>query len=359
MSGTDYLHHLVSWFDLNVCSFPAELKARLHLQNAGQHEKGSLESSTSRLSEEAQSYPNSDELSIAEILATTMRSAESFSHSEPTDSKHFDSFVGTLTETGDASHMAKLASASLNAAQIYPESSQKEDQGSKEPIDPLLLHSSADHYKNDEASSNTSLGNSTLFSNVIFFGWPSDFPSPAMVDQLSRVFFSDCDYLQGLFQPSRFFEQLAYGPNSPHFPHPALLHAIFSMSYALRPDLDPAANLSNGASTMVSSRFHYERAKAHIQKVTGRDRDLLSVCKAVVLLTSIKWGYGDIFEAWVESGVAIKMAVACSLNRGELQGERVKSIATAELFSGSLLPPATTWIEEEERRRVMFLAFVT
>lgn len=358
-----------------LLALAAELRARLHLQ---QHREGGGSSmgDGNGLSDVVQSYPNSDELSIAQILATTMRSGDSFPAGEArpeqsfsSDSKHFGSFVDTLAGTSDASQMAKLASASLEAAQLYPNaSSPLASQGAKEPIDPLLLNSMADKYK-AELPSSTQMGSDMPFSNLVFFGWPSDFPAPAVVDQLTRIFFDRCDYLRNLFQPSRFFEQLAHGPNSPHFPSSAVLHAIFAMAYALRPDMDPASmslleahsdrEPTNEESTMVSTKYHCERARHHIQRVSAKDKNLLSVCKAAIILTNIKYGFGDVFEAWIDSGIAVKLAVALSLNRGTQTSKRESDKGCAELFSGTVLPPAANWVEQEERRRVMFFAFVT
>ena len=344
------------------------MKARLALQAGGQGKGNGL-------ADMVQSYPNSDELSIAEILATTMRSGEGFPNTEsrpssvsPPDVHHMQSFVGSLTGENGASQMAKLASASLDAANIYshPIPTLASQGGIKEPIDPLLLDPSTGQYKPREDPS-SKVG--TNLSELILSGWPTDFPSPVMVEQLVRVFFDKSEYLRCLFQPSKFFEQLAHGPNSPRYPSHAILHAIFAIGYALRPDLDPAnlsylatqmgRGTSNDESGMASCKYHCERAREHISKANGQGHDLLSACKAAIIITSIKFGVGDIFEAWVCSGMATKMAIAMALNRGKEDGELTMNKAKVDIFWGSLLAPPANWIEEEERRRVMFLAFVT
>ncbi|UZJ56557.1 hypothetical protein CBS101457_005877 [Exobasidium rhododendri] len=351
----------------------ADVKQKMLLLQA----RAGGESDNNRLNDLEQRYPNQDELSIAEILATTMRSGEGLASAESRPSSisspnahDLQAFVGSLTGANGASQMAKLASASLNAANIYSTSLLPlgSDDNIKVPIDPLLLHSSTAHLGDERKNANPIQGNN--LSEVILSGWPADFPSPSMVNQLTRVFFDQSDYLRCLFQPGRFFQQLTHGPNSIHYPSRAVLHAIFSMGYALRPDLDPA-NISllgsqrkgasaNDKSTMVSSRYHCERAKYHILRATDQVTDVLSIAKAATILTSIKYGVGEIFEGWICSGIATKTAVAMSINRSrKTDGDDSTRGAKVDIHWGSLLPPPKNWIEEEERRRVMFMAFVT
>lgn len=317
-----------------------------------------------------QTRPNSDELSIAELLATTMRSGDTYPHSgsrppslPPIDAQHLHTFVGSLTGPNGASDIAKFASASLNATNIYPHPIPSIDSHSdvKEPIDPLLLDSSTSiHYKQEEEGDS-----GDDLTQVILSSWPADFPAPDTVHLLCQVFFDQCHYLRCLFQPGRFFAHLAHGPGSSLFPSHAVLHAIFALAYTLRPDLDPANHASTGSShysklpALVSAKYHCERVKHHLSSLNGQGTTLLAQCKAAIILANVKFGHGQMLEAWNASGTACRIATALSLNRRKVESNIDDGRIRVDILSTSLLPLPSSWVEDEERRRVMFLAYAT
>lgn len=338
----------------------AELRARLHVQNNGHHNSSGL------TNEMARSHPNSDELSIAEILATTMRSGEGFPTSDnhhssipSLDANHLQSFVGSLDRLG--------TNADIDSSKAYSDRLPQLDfqQDSKVPIDPLLLQQ-ATTTGNFKQQQHTDSENSQLLPT----SWPADFPSPAMAEKLCRIFFDKCQYLACLFQPSRFFEQMAYGPSSPGYPSFALLHAIFAMTYAYRPDLipiperryhpiDPNA-ISNNETGMTLVKYHCDQVRQHLINLEGRSGShLFSLLKAALILQNIQYGMGHILEAWTTNGMSIKLATALYLNRGREDTEVVGHEAKVEYLKTSLLRPTLDWMEEEERRRVVFYAFAS
>lgn len=322
-----------------------------------------------------QRHPNQDELSIAEILATTMRSGEGFplspSHQaslSPLGADHLHSLVGSLTgsaRTTDGIEESKSYSHTIPQLEFQ--------QHSKEPIDPLLLRQAAvDHFKQEEIPVvEHTLGKTTDGpSQLIQTSWPADFPTPMVAEHLCHIFFDDCHYLRCLFQPGRFFQQVAYGPSSPHFPSTALLHAIFAMSYSLRPDMDPerarevqqgeSSSLSNSETGMLLVKYHCEQVKRQLLNLDGRSGvQLFSLCKAAIILMNVQFGLGHMLEAWTTSGISIKLATALYLNRGREDTELVGHEAKVEYLSTVLLRPSSDWMEEEERRRVVFYAFAS
>lgn len=310
------------------------------------------------------SHPNPDELSIAEILATTMRSGEGFPISDShhpsissLDANHLQSFVGSLD--------GLRTDTEIDASKPYSHRIRQLDfqQDSKVPIDPLLLRqaSTAGNFKQQQHNTDSA-------TQLIHTSWPADFPSPVMAEQLCRIFFDKCQYLACLFQPSRFFEQMAYGPSSPAFPSFALLHAIFAMTYAYRPDLvperkyhpvDPIA-ISNSEIGMSLVKYHCDQVRQHLISLEGRSGNyLFSLLKAALILQNIQYGIGHILEAWTTNGIAIKLATALYLNRGKEETEVVGHEAKVEYLKTSLLRPSSDWMEEEERRRVVFYTFAS
>jgi hypothetical protein len=317
----------------------------------------------------AQSHPNSDELSIAEILATTMRSGEGFPITDshpPLDANHLHSFVGSLTGDDRALHIDRLSSnADIDSSKAYSHPIPQLDfhqQESKVPIDPLLLRHAA------TAGSFKKQQHTDAETQLIPTSWPADFPSPAIAEQLCRIFFDKSQYLACLFQPSRFFQQMAYGPSSPGFPSFALLHAIFAMTYAYRPDLIPERkyhpvdpnSISNSDTGMTLVKYHCDQVRHHLINLEGRSGNhLFSLLKASLILQNIQYGMGHILEAWTTNGIGIKLATALYLNRGREDTEVVGHEAKVEYLKTSLLRPSSDWMEEEERRRVVFYAFAS
>lgn len=335
-----------------------ELRARLGLQDQGEG---------SSLNGIAPSQPpNSDELSIAEILATTMRSGEGFPHQDAT---HLHSFVSHLTGLDQSTHLDSMTHSELDASKIYPHPipQLRTQHSNKISLNPIIPEPAAvDPFVGDHIS-----GNNQAYSEMISTGWPSDFPSPSTAELLCQVFFEQCHYLRCIFQPSRFLEQLSHGPGSPQFPSVALLHSIFAMAYSLRPDLDPAnlpmsqdpsgrAGLLNTENGFISARYHCDRVKHYLSNLDGRPGiELFSLCKAAIVLTNVQFGLAHMLEAWATSGLANKLATALYLNRGRGDTRLAGEVARVDYLSTSLLRPSSNWIEEEERRRVIYYAFGT
>lgn len=344
----------------------AELRAKLLSQ--GQEKSANLNNIIS-----TQPTPNSDELSIAEILATTMRSGEGFSGTDsrqesmlPLDATHLRSFVNNLTGSNQPTHLDSMAPTLLDASKVYPHPIPL--LSTPYPINPVVPKPTAvDLFGEDDDMA----GNVQGFSEVISTGWPSDFPSPSTTEHLCQIFFDKCHYLRCIFQPSRFLEQLSHGPGSADFPSRALLHSIFAMAYSLRPDLDPAnltmsqdpgerAGLLNTENGFITARYHCDRVKHFLSNLDGRPGvELFSLCKAAIILTNVQFGLAHMLEAWATSGLANKLATALYLNRGRGNTRLAGEVARVDYLSTSLLRPSFDWIEEEERRRVIYYAFAS
>ncbi|CEH13010.1 hypothetical protein CBOM_00957 [Ceraceosorus bombacis] len=156
-------------------------------------------------SQRVQSTSSADELSIAEILANTMRGGESSYQTMPSGlsgrpTNHRPS-ANPLADQGQNNSTQGVGSSTGSS-------------GIQQDPDPML--------------------------ELVFSGWPTDFPPPQTVDLLVNIFFENFPFLH-IFHPGRFLNALMLGPHSPRYPHPSALHAMFALSYTLRPDLDPVA----------------------------------------------------------------------------------------------------------------------
>lgn len=283
--------------------------------------------------------------------------------------------------------------------------------GSTGPIDPLLLNEHSIH-TTDTHRPQTSGSNNVQpdpLMELVLTGWPSDFPPPVMVDALVRIFFDGCVHLRFLFYSARFFDRLAQGPTSPSYPHPAVLHAMFSLAYTLRPDLDPTpprqqpgnqqaedildahirqqysqaqsfadpalrAGQKQGITMALQSRFdrdraklgsagfHSERAQYHITSGMWEGGDLMSIAKAAFMLTTKRYGCGEIFDAWMSASISTRLAVALGINRSNPTASTEAQLAgkvPVDTIRLAMAGAPSDWVEEEERRRLMFLILAT
>lgn len=205
---------------------------------------------------------------------------------------------------------------------------------------------------------------SNTFQDDIFnSGWPREFPAPTMAFKLISTFFEKSPLMSCMFQPSLFFEQVLHGPKSSSFPSKTCLHAIFAMAYILQPDLDPSNQFKEGeiANTlaMKAARLHGEKAKHHLMQAALERADLLSTCKGALVLGSVKFGLGDMLDAWLVTGIAARLAMSLRLNRAEDDLQMRKGQVRVDLISATLIHPPQNWSEEEERRRIMATAFLS
>ncbi|PWN45958.1 hypothetical protein IE81DRAFT_131944 [Ceraceosorus guamensis] len=211
---------------------------------------------------------------------------------------------------------------------------------------------------------------------LVFSGWPTDFPPPQTVDLLVNIFFENFPFLH-IFHPGRFLNALMLGPHSPRYPHPSALHAMFALSYTLRPDLDPVAQSrqanaqplagSHGAQKSIydihrsrggSADYHTARCQHHIFHGTFHGGNLYDIARAACLLCNKKYACGDLLEAWMHAGHSTRLMVALNINR-----ERSRSTPSLgqpiEITRMIVNASPKDWVEEEERRRAMFSVLAT
>ena len=361
--------------------------------------------------------PDPDELSIAEVLASTMRSGEGFASSLPSDARA--SISEAFNSTSFSSFVEGLAQRANDVSDVEGQINQT----TADQIDPLLLGEHGSSVIEEGSSNNQSL-HATALDNVaemdeniqsdplmqlVLTGWPSDFPPPNMVDKLVGIFFDGYAHLRYLFHPARFFEYLAQGPTSSRYPHPAILHAMFSLAYILRPDLDPMlpfpqpdqrhtqelldahirrrhsnsksyadpgsqAGHQEGIKLALQSRYdrdrakmgsagyHSDRAQHHITIGMWEGGDLMSLAKASLMLTTKRYGCGEIFDAWMSASLGTRLSVSLAINRSNPTSPdmaRFTGKTPVETVRLAMSGAPADWIEEEERRRLMFLILAT
>jgi hypothetical protein len=361
--------------------------------------------------------PNQDELSIAQVLASTMRSsgemegehntslADAFGHHST-----FTSFVEGLAQQAVAHEEGK---AKNHDADDPPEQL-------PDPIHPFSFDSTI----NSSGHPGSSVGQADPLMELVLNGWPADFPAPSMVDTLVRVFFDEVSYGRLLFHPPRFFQRIAQGPTSSAFPHSAVLHAIFALAFIVKPELDPffsalsgpaaESGVNLGASFAVneqedildsqikqrhskarsfadpayqaghkqgitmalqsrydreraklgSAGYHSERAQYHLTIGMWEGGDLMSLARAAFMLTMKRYGCGELFDAWLSASISTRLCVALAINHSHPQGPtttvtRLRQRAPVDTVRLAMTGAPGDWLEEEERRRLMFLILLT
>lgn len=276
------------------------------------------------------------------------------------DAQHMERFVTDLAELDSAARLGDKGQTSEGLDNAYPVDLHLGASSNVGVLEQQSLEGTAKAQGGQQ-------GDMTMFSQVVLSVWTADFPPPSDVFPLLLVFFDKCDYLKFMIQQRRFFEEVAQGPHSPQYPTHALLHSIFALAYRLCSSLDlPSAN--NGGPNALSkdhdtlSRFHRERARHHIFRPRNESKHLLSCCKAAIILANTEYGLGNSFDAWVLSGMATKIAISLNLNKGvpDLERMRGKLGFPIDLDIPSLMITSPSdWVDAEERRRVMILAFIT
>lgn len=357
--------------------------------------------------------PNPDELSIAEVLASTMRSGEGFASSLPSDAR------ASISEAFNSTSFSSFVEGLAQRSNEVTEGEGQINQTSSDQIDPLLLGEQGTSVMEEESSMRVAdidnianMGESIQsdpLMQLVLTGWPSDFPPPNMVDKLVGIFFDGYAHLRYLFHPARFFEYLAQGPTSSRYPHPAILHAMFSLAYILRPDLDPIlpfpqpeqrhtqelldahirrrhsnskayadpgsqAGHQEGIKLALQSRYdrdrakmgsagyHSDRAQHHISIGMWEGGDLMSLAKASLMLTTKRYGCGEIFDAWMSASLGTRLSVSLAINRSNPTSPdmaRFTGKTPVETIRLAMSGAPADWIEEEERRRLMFLILAT
>ncbi|KAG9006300.1 hypothetical protein FRB93_008789 [Tulasnella sp. JGI-2019a] len=202
-------------------------------------------------------------------------------------------------------------------------------------------------------------------------GWPLYVPSPELLHHLVETFFDSQPHAARLLHRSSFMEALAAPPSSPQFPIPALLHAICAMAsfYTAVIDSPPLPNLADIQSEDMFPQFWYKISSeqsfgdihalwANITALKANEQGdrTLQVVQSKVILSWYYYAMGSIVNVWITNGKAARAALPMGLN-------------VASNFSGlarhggnqtaSILPPAKSVSEGEERRNMLWVIYLT
>ncbi|CDR98735.1 hypothetical protein [Sporisorium scitamineum] len=209
--------------------------------------------------------------------------------------------------------------------------------------------------------------------------WPADFPPPNLVNQLVSTYFEKATAQSLFLHPTRFMENLSYGPQHPRYPSQGLLHGIFALAYPRLRSADVGAdatgqNIFHGAATgdklaslKAAAAFHAKRAKALGDQACQQGRFEEAV-QIESLLCAYYYIHDRSIEAWFSSGHTSSLLKGMELNRLPsirtfASGHDVRKPAGARkqpkpaVYRAVLKQPAATPLEHEERLRLFWNCF--
>ncbi|MCO5555770.1 hypothetical protein L7F22_009315 [Adiantum nelumboides] len=113
---------------------------------------------------------------------------------------------------------------------------------------------------------------------------------------------------------------------------------------------------------MGSAGYHSDRAQHHISVGMWEGGDLMSLAKASLMLTTKRYGCGEIFDAWMSASLGTRLSVSLAINRSNPTSPdmaRFTGKTPVDTIRLAMSGAPADWIEEEERRRLMFLILAT
>ncbi|GMK55398.1 hypothetical protein CspeluHIS016_0204540 [Cutaneotrichosporon spelunceum] len=204
-----------------------------------------------------------------------------------------------------------------------------------------------------------------ILVDLFWPGWPRNLPEPSVTLSLLEVFFEIVPNIPRILHRARFMARLNLPPTHSNFPHPALLHAICSLTAAwIEPttddlashfppadyDKDKIAFMVQTATTKVDGMpFSLRQAafgKDAIQDGLNTGNRLFDVVRAMIILSRVFIDDTRMLECWTYCGLVARMILPLGLN-----------VRSAELSLKSvMLPPPVDALEREERRIVVWMA---
>ncbi|BEI93175.1 uncharacterized protein CcaverHIS019_0508030 [Cutaneotrichosporon cavernicola] len=213
--------------------------------------------------------------------------------------------------------------------------------------------------------SNDSSLDPQILVDLFWPGWPRNLPEPSVTLSLLEVFFEIVPNIPRILNRARFMARLNLPPTHSNFPHPALLHAICSLTASwIEPtpdnitsffpsvdyDKDKIAFMIQTVTTKVDGMpFSLRQAafgKDAIQDGLNTGNRLFDVVRAMIILSRVFIDDTRMLECWTYCGLVARMILPLGLN-----------VRSAELSLKSvMLPPPVGAIEREERRIVVWMA---
>ncbi|TFK57184.1 hypothetical protein OE88DRAFT_1650806 [Heliocybe sulcata] len=209
----------------------------------------------------------------------------------------------------------------------------------------------------------------TSSSNAIVWAtWPQSLPSPDLVRHLIDAFFAFHPHSNRLFHVPTFMSSFSLPPNHAKFPNSAILHAVCALGslYTAAVSSPPRPNLSEEPpDELFTKRYQLRQgrsdtfadiqaryAKELIDEQLSMGEHLFEVLQASIILTWYYWAHARWCDVYLASSVVMRLSVAQGLS--SCPPFHTIANSTRPL---SLLPRATTVIEDEMRRNTFWLAY--
>ncbi|ODO08706.1 hypothetical protein L198_00439 [Cryptococcus wingfieldii CBS 7118] len=205
---------------------------------------------------------------------------------------------------------------------------------------------------------------------LMWSGWPSSLPSPTLVNHLVEIFFTKVPTVSRIIHRDSFMTRLSHAPTHPDFPHLALIHALCAIASrhsaavhtrTVQENLqqtaqdakkdnpgrgEPADPANEDCFSEQQAIYASRVAMSSLHHVSGRG--LFDVLQATILVCH--WGQSDSrwMDCWASVGLSTRLAICLGLLNDDLPGMSLSSLHQ------SILPPAKTDAEREERRAVLW-----
>lgn len=209
---------------------------------------------------------------------------------------------------------------------------------------------------------------SSSVTGIVWAAWPPNLPSPDLVRHLVEAFFAFHPHATRLFHAPTFLTSLSLPPNQPGFPNAAVLHAICALGslYTAAVSSPPRPNLSEEPpEELFTKRYRSRQGRsetfADVQASYAKDlceeqlsmgEHLFEVLQASIILTWYYWAHARWCDVYLASSCVMRLSVAeglCSCPPFHTIANSTRPL--------SLLPRATTVIEDEMRRNAFWLAY--
>ncbi|KAI0361291.1 hypothetical protein OH77DRAFT_1544576 [Trametes cingulata] len=193
-------------------------------------------------------------------------------------------------------------------------------------------------------------------------GWPKNLPSYPFLRHLVEAFFNFTPTACRLFHAPTFMCSLLLPPTHPEFPSPAILHAMCAMgslyTAVVAPTPAPLPPVYYGGPGMTCpttgsfADLQIKAARDAIESALRTTADLFSSLQAQVIVAL--WYWYNARHAVIAFAVSLRYAVPCGLNACP----PFESISCCNMSRTSVIPLASTVMEDEMRRNTFWIAYM-
>ncbi|KAH9937175.1 uncharacterized protein B0H18DRAFT_969438 [Fomitopsis serialis] len=219
-----------------------------------------------------------------------------------------------------------------------------------------------------EPSTTTQVDSPDHDLDIMYSSWPRDLPNPNFLRHLVDAFFSYHPDATRMFHQPTFLSTLLLHPTHPRFPFIGLLHAICAVG-SMYTAAVPSPAIPSGPEfspyDVFSDRWRVRNgiidsfpevqakfSKAAIDASMQDGGKLFQTVQAVILLAWWYWANAKWSDAYLLTSHALRYAVPCGLN----VCPPFHTIAEP-VRPPSLLPPASTVVEDEMRRNTFWIGY--